>query len=75
MLGAWKFGQLQKPLWNQPSVSLETKLKIYRTVVLSTVLYGCETCSACSEADLVKINTFNTKKLRFLVGKKRDEIS
>jgi hypothetical protein len=79
MLGAWKFGQLQKPLWNQPSVSLETKLKIYRTVVLSTVLYGCETW-ACSEADFphketLKINTFHTKKLRFLVGKKRDEIS
>ena len=37
-LGSFKFHQLRKPLWNQSSVSIKTKLTVYRATVLWTVL-------------------------------------
>ena len=39
-LGIIKFSQLQKTVWNQPFISVKTKVMIYRAVVISTVLYG-----------------------------------
>ena len=36
-------GRLRNRLLNHHNVTLATKLKIYRAVVLSSLLYGCET--------------------------------
>lgn len=72
-LGLFKFQQLRKPLWNQSSVSIETKLTVYKATVLSTVLYGSETWT-CSDSDYAKLNAFHTKKLRSILGLKRDQI-
>ena len=37
------FGKLQRRLWNVHNVSRETKIAMYHAVVLTTLLYGCET--------------------------------
>jgi len=37
------FGKLQRRLWGVHDVSLKTKIAVYRAVLLTTLLYGCET--------------------------------
>ena len=37
------FGRLYKRVWNSHSLRLTTKLKVYRAVVISTLIYGAET--------------------------------
>ncbi|VDL87849.1 unnamed protein product [Schistocephalus solidus] len=37
------FGKLQASMWNRNLIQLNTKLKMYKAVVLTTVLYGAET--------------------------------
>ncbi len=49
-------------------------MQIYRATVLSTVLYGAESWS-CTDKEYRRLNAFNTKLLRVLTRKQRDEIS
>ena len=37
------FGWLRGSIWDQSGIRLDTKLKVYRLVVLPTLLYACET--------------------------------
>nr|VZH92205.1 unnamed protein product [Spirometra erinaceieuropaei] len=37
------FGHLQSTVWNRHGLQLSTKLKIYKTIILPTLLYGAET--------------------------------
>ena len=37
------FGQLRSSIWDRSGIRLDTKLKVYRSVVLPTLLYACET--------------------------------
>ena len=37
------FGRLRKTVWERRGIKLATKLKVYQAVVLTTLLYGCET--------------------------------
>jgi hypothetical protein len=37
------FGRLHKNVWNRRGITIETKIKVYRAIVLPTLLYGCET--------------------------------
>ena len=37
------FGRLNKRVWNSHSLRLTTKIKVYRAVVISTLIYGAET--------------------------------
>ncbi|BHF77819.1 hypothetical protein SprV_0602092900 [Sparganum proliferum] len=37
------FGSLQNTVWNRHGLQLTTKLKIYKAVILATLLYGAET--------------------------------
>jgi len=36
------FGRLESRLWNERGVRLNTKVAVYRAVVITTLLYGCE---------------------------------
>ena len=72
-LGLYKFNEL-KAVWAHREISLKTKIQIYRAVVMSTVLYGAESWT-CSDRDYARLNVFHTKRLRAIVGKRRDEIS
>ena len=72
-LGAWRFSELRKPIWNQDCISLRTKMQIYRSMVLSVVLYGAESWT-CTDQDYAKLNTFHNKNLRSLLGMKKRDI-
>ena len=37
------FGRLKKTVWERRGISQRNKIKVYRAVVLTTLLYGCET--------------------------------
>ena len=52
------FGQLNRNVWNQRGISEATKIKVYRAVVLTTLLYGCEmwTTMAYRETKLLSHN-------------------
>ena len=40
------FGRLHTNVWERYGIRLETKLKVYKVVVLPTLLYACETWTA-----------------------------
>ena len=39
------FGRLRANVWERNGIKLNNKLKVYKAVVLSTLLYACETCT------------------------------
>jgi hypothetical protein len=49
-------------------LSKNTKIKIYRTIILPVVLYGCETWS-------LTLRVFENRVLRRIFGPKRDEVT
>ena len=50
-------------IWKSSQYSTKTKLRLYKSCVLSTLLYGSE-CWRMTESDLKKLSTFHTKNLR-----------
>ena len=49
------------------------KTKIYRTIILSVVLYGCETWSLTLREER-RLRVFENRVLRRIFGPKRDEV-
>ena len=37
------FGKLQSRVWERSGLSLQTKLQVYRAIILPSLLYSCET--------------------------------
>ena len=67
------------PLWNFPSrncvmLSKNLKIKIYRTVTLPVVLYGCENWSLTLREER-KLRVFENMVLRRIFGPRRDEVT
>ena len=60
------FGRLRKKVWERRGISLETKLKVYRAVVLTTLLYGSETWTVYRRHDK-QLNHFHLRCLRNLL--------
>ena len=52
-----------KPVWRSTVYSRRTKLKLYQSCVLSTLLYGSE-CWRITEHELIYLSTFHTKCLQ-----------
>ena len=50
-------------VWKSSQYSTKTKLRLYQSCVLSTLLYGSE-CWRMTESDLNKLSTSHTKNLR-----------
>ena len=50
-------------VWNSSQYSTKTKLKIYQSCVMSTLLYGSE-CWRMTESDITKLSVFFTENLR-----------
>jgi len=55
-------------------LSKNLKIKIYRTIILSVVLYGCETWSLTSRKEHGP-RVFGNRVLRRTFGPKRDEVT
>ena len=61
------FGRLQAKVWNRRGIRLQTKLKVYRAIVLPTLLYACETWTVY-QRHAKKLNHFHTTRLRRLMA-------
>jgi len=56
------------------NVYLSSKVKIYRTIILLVVLYGCGTWSLTLREER-KLKVFEKMVLRRIVGPRRDEVT
>ena len=61
------FARLQQNVWYRRCITQETKIKVYKAVVLTTLLYGCETWTVFKR-HATKLNHFHTTSLRRLLG-------
>ena len=66
------FGRLHDSVWNRRGISTQTKLKVYRAVVLPTLLYACETWTVYQRHARL-LNHFHTKSLRKILNIKWQE--
>jgi hypothetical protein len=55
-------------------LSRNVKVKIYKTIILPVVLYGCETWSLTLREEH-RLMVFETRVLRRIFGRKRDEVT
>ena len=61
------FSKLHKNVWNRRGITLETKIKVYQAIVLTTLLYGCE-LGMVYQCHVRKLNHFHSTCLRKLLG-------
>ena len=61
------FWSLAKPLWNVAAISISTKIRVFRSCVLSVLLYGAETWTTTFSCRR-KLQSFYTKCLRKIAG-------
>ena len=61
------FGRLHKNVWDRNGITIETKIKVYKAVVLTTLLYGCESWTVY-QRHVKRLNHFHTTRLRQLLG-------
>jgi hypothetical protein len=54
-------------------LSKNTKIKIFRNIILPFVLYGCETCSLTLWEEC-RLRLFENRVLRRIFGPKRDKV-
>ena len=59
------FGRLSGSIWDQSGIRLNIKLEVYRSVVLPTLLYACETWTVY-QRHARRLNHFHTSCLRKL---------
>ena len=57
------FGQLRGSVWDRSGIRLDTKLKVYKAVVLPTLLYACEIWTVY-QRHAKRLNHFHTSCLR-----------
>lgn len=60
------FGRLHQRLWNNHHVSLKVKGKIYRAIVISTLLYGAESWTVY-RSHVKKLHAFMMRHLRTIM--------
>ncbi|KAK7111076.1 hypothetical protein V1264_014854 [Littorina saxatilis] len=62
------FGRLYPNVWNRRGITTQTKLKVYRAVVLPTLLYACETWTVYQRHARKLNHHFHTTSLRKILG-------
>ena len=61
------FGKLKDRLWRNRHVSIRVKCKVYRAVVLTTLLYGAETWTVY-RTQVKKLHAFMMRQLRTILN-------
>jgi len=61
------FGRLRSNVWDRRGIRLETKLQVYRAVVITTLLYACETWTIYAR-HAKKLNHFHMTCLRKIMN-------
>ena len=64
---ATTYGKLTKRVWENPKLTIRTKVLVYKTCVLSTLLYGSETWTTYTKHEK-KLNSFHLRCLRELLN-------
>ena len=64
---ATAFGKLTRRVWDNAKLTTKTKVLVYQTCVLSTLLYGSETWTTYAKQER-KLNTFHLRCLRKLLN-------
>jgi len=65
---------LVQNLLSSSLLSKRLKIKIYRTIILPVVLYGCEAWSLTLREER-RLRVFENRMLRRVFGPKRDEVT
>jgi hypothetical protein len=55
-------------------LSKNIKIRIYKTIILPVILYGCETCSLTLR-EKYRLRVLYNRVLRRIFGLKRDEVT
>ena len=58
----------------QFAIKKNVKIKIYRTIILPVILYGCETWSLTLREER-SLRIFENRVMRSIFGPKRDEVT
>ena len=61
------FGQLQSRVWRARGISSQTKIAVYRAIVLPSLLYACETWT-CYRRHLKQLDQFHLRCLRKILS-------
>ena len=61
------FGRLWSRVWNEWGLKEKTKIAVYKAVVLSSLLYGCESW-ICYRRHLKRLNQSHLRCLRKILG-------
>jgi hypothetical protein len=72
-LGTACYHSVQNPL-SSSLLSKNVKIKIYRTIILPVVLFGCESWSLTLREEC-RLRVFKNKVLRRIFGPKRDKVT
>ena len=60
-------GRLQTQVMDNRNIKLSTKLKVYKAVVLTSLLYGCETWTLYRK-QIKQLEGFHMRSLRSIMG-------
>lgn len=66
------FGGLRAKVWEKSGISTATKLKVYKAVVLPSLLYGCETWTIYAR-HAKKLNSFHMRCLRSIMRIRQED--
>ena len=61
------FGRLRKKVWKRRGISQSTRVKVYKAVVLTTLLYGCEAWTVYRRHEK-QLQQFHTRCLRRILN-------
>ena len=66
-LASSAFGRLSKRVLGNQNLTIHTKIVVYNAVVISTILYGCETCVPYRR-HIRLLESFHIRRLQLIIG-------